>query len=89
MLNIVKMSHRVARNQKQIGAHDQEAIRIMRRGGNGCFDWKTEEEAQLNRREGKQACHMDHVKRLILSAKVELRIRLPNHRFGEVERLSF
>ena len=63
------MSHRVARNQKQIGAHDEEAIRIMRRGGNGCFDWKTEEEAQLNRREGKQACHMDHVKRLILSAQ--------------------
>ena len=30
---------------------------------------KTEEEAQLNRREGKQACHMDHVKRLILSAQ--------------------
>ena len=31
LLNIVNKFHRVARNQGQIGAHGQEAIRIMRR----------------------------------------------------------
>ena len=58
--NIVNKFHRVARNQEQIGAHGQEAMRIMRgfdQQEMAALIGKTKEEAKLNRRERRQASH--------------------------------